>query len=130
MQVRRATCLSCVVLQFCFLPFLVCPNWHGDGLVCVTVDSCLDAAVAGLAAAELEKYNLVGWWPTFVTDAGGNVRRALRGAGGSRVGAMADWSRCCCHLLHNAVTFGLHNLVHLRAPTNPGPRRMAEALER
>ena len=48
--------------------------------------SCLYAVVTQLAKAELEKYNLTGWWPTFVTDAGGNVQRAFKGAGSSRVG--------------------------------------------
>ena len=37
------------------------------------------SVVVGLARNELKKYNLVGWLPTFVSDAGSNVRRALAG---------------------------------------------------
>ena len=89
--------------------------------------------VVGLARQELHRYNLVGWLPTFVSDVGGNVRRALAG----RItrdkfregGNMADWMRCVCHLLHNVVAHGLGNLkVH--AMTSPGPRKLWEALER
>ena len=89
--------------------------------------------VVGLARQELKKYNLVGWLPTFVTDAGSNVRRALAGKitrdkfreGGN----MADWGRCVCHLLHNVVSHGLC-MVDVRATTLEGCKRLSEALER
>ena len=91
------------------------------------------AVVVGLARQELKKYNLVGWLPTFVTDAGSNVRRALAGKitrdkfreGGN----MADWGRCVCHLLHNVVSHGL-GMVDTRAITLDGCRKLSEALAR
>ena len=87
----------------------------------------------GLARQELKKYNLVGWLPTFVSDAGSNVRRALAGKitrdkfreGGN----MADWARCVCHMLHNIVSHGLH-MVTVRATSMLGVRKLQEALER
>ena len=91
------------------------------------------AVVVGLARQELKKYNLIGWLPTFVSDAGGNVRRALAGKitrdkfreGGN----MADWGRCVCHLLHNVVSHGL-GMVDVRANTNPGSKKLSQALQR
>ena len=93
----------------------------------------LAIVVVGLARNELQKYNLVGWLPTFVSDAGSNVRRAL-----ARVitrdkfregGNMADWARCVCHMLHNIVSHGL-TMLDTRATTNPGCKKLSEALER
>ena len=89
--------------------------------------------VVGLARQELKKYNLVGWLPTFVMDAGSNVRGALAGKitrdkfreGGN----MADWGRCVCHLLHNVVSHGLGQ-VDTRAITLDGCRKLSEALAR
>ena len=89
--------------------------------------------VVGLARQELKKYNLVGWLPTFVSDAGGNVRRALAGVitrdkfreGGN----MADWMRCVCHLLHNVVSHGL-KMVAAHSGSVLGLRKLNEALER
>ena len=89
--------------------------------------------VVGLARQELKKYNLVGWLPTFVSDAGSNVRRALAGKitkdkfreGGN----LADWARCVCHLLHNVVSHGLH-MVDVRATNSQGSRKLSEALQR
>ena len=89
--------------------------------------------VVGLARQELKKYNLVGWLPTFISDTGSNVRRALAGKitrdkfreGGN----MADWSRCVCHLLHNVVSHGF-SMVGVRATNSTGPRKLSEALER
>ena len=94
---------------------------------------CHAAVVVGLARQELKKYNLVGWLPTFVSDAGSNVRRALAG----RItrdkfregGNMADWGRCVCHLLHNVVTHGLRH-VDVRATNSLGPRKLSQALQR
>ena len=91
------------------------------------------AVVVGLARQELKKYNLVGWLPTFVSDAGSNVRRALGGKitrdkfreGGN----MADWMRCVCHLLHNVVSHGL-KMVDVRAQNSPGPLKLSQALAR
>ena len=91
------------------------------------------AVVVSLARQELKKYNLVGWLPTFVSDTGSNVRRALAG----RItrdkfwegGNMADWVRCVCHLLHNVVSHGLH-MVDVRATNNVGPKKLSQALER
>ena len=91
------------------------------------------AVVVGLVRQELKKYNLVGWLPTFVTDAGSNVRHALAGKitrdkfreGGN----MADWGRCVCHLLHNVVSYGL-SMVDTRALTLEGCRKLSEALAR
>ena len=89
--------------------------------------------VVGLARQELKKYNLVGWLPTFVSDAGSNVRRALAGKitrGKFREGGnMADWGRCVCHLLHNVVTHGFY-MVNVRATNSMGSRKLSEALER
>ena len=89
--------------------------------------------VVGLARKELKKYNLVGWLPTFVSDAGSNVRRALAGQITRDMfregGNMADWSRCVCHILHNVVTHGLNNL-HLRASHNECVRKLLVALDR
>ena len=78
-------------------------------------------------------YNLVGWLPTFVSDAGSNVRRVLAGKitrdkfreGGN----MADWVRCVCHLLHNVVSHGLH-MVDVRATNSGGSKKLSEALQR
>ena len=94
---------------------------------------CLVLVVVGLARKELKKYNLVGWLPTFVSDAGSNVRRALAG----RItkdkfregGNMADWARCVCHMLHNIVSHGLY-MLNVRAKTNPGCMKVSEALVR
>ena len=90
------------------------------------------AVIASLAQKELSKYGLTGWLPTFVTDAGGNVRRAMAGRMGkdkSREGGLADWGRCACHMLHNVVSYGFSQL-RLRAPTNHGPKTFYEAVER
>ena len=95
----------------------------------MTTRLCLYTVVTQVAKAELEKYNLTGWWPTFITDAGGNVQKAFKGSGSNRQGGMADWSRCCCHLLHNVVKYGLSQLA-LRAPTTPGSRTLKQALDR
>ena len=113
----------------CFAYVLLCLACGGNVATVLSVGSCLHTVVTQLAKAELEKYNLTGWWPTFVTDAGGNVQRAFKGAGSTRVGGMADWSRCCCHLLHNVVKHGLSQLS-LRAPTTQGCRTLKEALDR
>ena len=40
---------------------------------------CHVPVVVGLARQELKKYNLVGWLPTFVSNASSNVQRALAG---------------------------------------------------
>ena len=89
--------------------------------------------VVGLARQELKKYNLVGWLPTFVSDAGSNVRRALAGKitrdkfwEGDN---MDDWAKCVCHLLHNVVSHGLH-MVDVRATNSQGSRKLSEALQR
>ena len=94
---------------------------------------CHVAVVVGLAGQELKKYNLTGWLPTFVSDAGSNVRRALAG----RItrdkfregGNMADWARCVCHLLHNIVSHGLY-MVDVRGTNSEGPKKLSEALQR
>ena len=81
--------------------------------------------VADLARKEVEKYNLTGWYPTVVTDAGSEVSKAFDRAG------RWDWMRCGCHLIHNAVQQGL-TALHARYQ-NPAYRRecaMWEALER
>ena len=75
----------------------------------------------------------MGWLPTFVMDAGSNVRRTLAGKitrdkfreGGN----MADWGTCVCHLLHNVVAHGL-NMVDVRATNSQGSRKLSEALQR
>ena len=89
--------------------------------------------VIGLARKELKKYNLVGWLPTFVSDTGSNVRRALAGRITRDMfregGNMAEWTRCVCHMLHNIVSHGL-SMVKVQALTLPGPRKLHEALER
>ena len=93
----------------------------------------LAIVVVGLARNELQKYNLVGWLPTFVSDAGSNVRRALAGVitrdrfreGGN----MADWARCVCHMLHTIVNHGL-NMLKVHTNNSMGPRKLSEALER
>ena len=89
--------------------------------------------VVGLARQELKKYNLVGWLPTFVSDAGSNVRRALAGRITRDMfregGNMADWMRCVCHLLHNVVSHGLAQ-VDVRAQNSIGPRKLSQALQR
>ena len=82
-----------------------------------------------LARVELERFGLTGWWPTFVTDAGGNVQKAFSHRS-YRSGSMADWSRCCCHLLHNVVQHGISCLTSLQGPTHIGCRTLGEALER
>ena len=89
--------------------------------------------VVGLARQELKKYKLKGWLPTFVSDAGSNVRHALAG----RITRdkfhegenMADWMRCVCHLLHNVVSHGL-KMVDVRASNSPGPLKLSQALAR
>ena len=88
------------------------------------------AVVMSLAKAELERFGMVGWWPTFVTDAGANVRKALGGSRRERGVPMSEWSRCCCHVLHNVVEHGFGNLTGMRAPTHLGCRIMASAMER
>ena len=94
---------------------------------------CLVLVVVGLARQELKKYNLVGWLPTFVSDAGGNVRRALAGKVTRDMfregGNMADWARCVCHMLHNIVSHGLERMK-AHAPSSYGLRKLNEALER
>ena len=93
----------------------------------------LVSVVVGVARNELKKYNLIGWLPTFVSDAGSNILRALA----RRItrdmfregGNMADWARCMCHMLHNIVSHGLY-MVKVRATNSPGPRKLHEALER
>jgi hypothetical protein len=81
----------------------------------------------------MAKYNLVGWLPTFVTDAGSNVRRALAGRitqGTFREGGnLADWSRCVCHMLHNVVQYALQQ-VKDHAASRPGTKTLHEALTR
>ena len=65
-----------------------------------------------MATEALEKFGMKGWHPTFVIDAGANVR-----AGMDKLG-VADWCRCCCHLMHNAVIAGMDYLEDLaRHPT-------------
>ena len=95
--------------------------------------SCVPVVV-GLASRELRKYNLTGWLPTFVSDAGSNVRRAL----GGRISLdtavregdnMAEWARCACHMLHNVVQHALKHL-EFRSHTMEGPRTLWEALNR
>ena len=95
--------------------------------------SCV-AVVVGLASRELKKYNLTGWLPTFVSDAGSNVQRAL----GGRMSApqairegdnMAEWARCTCHMLHNVVQHALKQL-DFRSRTLEGPKTLLEALNR
>ena len=95
--------------------------------------SCVPVVV-GLASRELRKYNLTGWLPTFVFDAGSNVRRALGGHISFQTviregDNMAEWARCACHMLHNVVQ---HALKHLdfRSHTMEGPRTLREALNR
>ena len=87
-----------------------------------------------LAKAELEKYGFTGWLPTFVTDAGSNIRRALAGRVGrkdkTREGGLADWGRCACHMLHNVVTSTFSDLRRLRAPTTPGAKILVTAIDR
>ena len=56
--------------------------------------------IAGLAKNEMEKYGLTGWYPMVVTDAGSNIAAAFDRP------HFADWMRCCCHVLHNAVQHG------------------------
>ena len=56
--------------------------------------------IAARAKQELEKYGLTGWYPTVVTDAGSNIAAAFDRPN------FADWLRCCCHVLHNAVHYG------------------------
>ena len=94
---------------------------------------CFVPVVVALARQELKKYNLVGWLPTFVSDAGSNVRRALAGKITRDMfregGNMADWARCVCHMLHNIVSHGLA-MVKVKANNSPGPRKLQEALER
>ena len=91
------------------------------------------AVVVGLARQELKKYNLVGWLPTFVSNAGSNVRRALaRKITRDKFregGNMADWGRCVCHLLHNVISHGL-NMVDVCATNSLGYRKLSQALER
>ena len=86
-----------------------------------------------LAKKELIKYNLTGWLPTFVSDAGSNVRRALAGRISDKTfregGNLADWARCVCHMLHNIVSHALKQLDHLsecKASSLPGPEARAE----
>lgn len=84
---QRALCRELAKEEYCGLPtyllrFLCC------------------AVIAGLARKELEKYGLTGWYPTVVTDAGSNIAAAFDRP------HVADWMRCCCHVLHNAVQHG------------------------
>ena len=95
--------------------------------------SCV-AVVMKLASRELKKYNLTGWLPTFVSDAGSNVRRALAGRMSApqavREGDnMADWASCACHMLHNVVQHALKQL-DFRSRTMEGPKTLLEALNR
>lgn len=57
---------------------------------------CTVVVVVGLARKKLKKYNLTGWLPTFISDAGGNVRRALAGRITRDLfregGNLADWA--------------------------------------
>lgn len=89
--------------------------------------------VVRLAKAELQRYGFTGWLPTFVTDAGGNVRKALAGhvtkKNKSRSGGLADWGRCACHIMHNVVSHGFQQLK-LRAPTTEGIKHVKEGIER
>ena len=115
-------------LYICFFNGYICLHCYLTACL-----FCLVSVVVGLARNELKKYNLVGWLPTFVSDAGSNVRRALAG----RItkdkfregGNMADWARCVCHLLHTVVTHGL-DMLKVRANNSTGPRKLSEALER
>ena len=72
--------------------------------------------------------------PTFVSDAGSNVRRALA----ERMSAptairegdnMAEWARCACHMLHNVVQYALKQL-EFRSHTLEGPKTLLEALNK
>ena len=103
------------------------PQWRPDFLPSVPI------VVTALAKREMAKYNLVGWLPTFVTDAGSNVRRALAGRitqGTFREGGnLADWSRCVCHMLHNVVQYALQQ-VKDHAASRPGTKTLHEALTR
>ena len=89
--------------------------------------------VVGLARQELKKYNLVGWLPMFVSNAGSNMQRALaRKITRDKFregGSMADWARCVCHLLHNIVSHGL-SMVDVRATSSEGCRKLSQALQR
>ena len=51
-------------------------------------------------------------------DTGGNVRKAMRGMGKTKMGGIAEWSRCCSHLLHNIIGGALKHLEAC-AYTNP-----------
>lgn len=89
--------------------------------------------VTELAIKELEKYKLTGWLPTFVSDAGSNVRRALAGRvtkDGWREGDnLGDWARCACHMLHNVVMHAL-GWMERRAVCNKAAAVLFEALDR
>ena len=86
-----------------------------------------------LAKKELAKYNLLGWLPTFISDAGGNVRRALAGRITQQTfregGNLADWGRCACHLLHNVVQHALKQ-VEAHAASRRGTGTLHAALTR
>ena len=70
--------------------------------------------VTDLAIKELEKYKFIGWFPTFVSNAGSNVRRALAGRmtkDGWREGDnLGEWARCSCLMLHNVVGHALYKM--------------------
>ena len=91
------------------------------------------AVVTELAIKELEKYKLTGWLPTFVSDAGSNVRRALAGRmtkDGWREGDnLGEWARCACHMLHNVVDHALHKMGE-RALGHKPTTVLHEALKR
>lgn len=86
-----------------------------------------------MAIKELEKYKLTGWLPTFVSDAGSNVRRALAGRmtkDGWREGDnLGEWARCACHMLHNVVDHALYKMGE-RALCHKPTAALHEALER
>ena len=73
----------------------------------------------------------MGWLPTFVSNDGSNVHRALaRRITRDKLregGNMADWGRCVCHLLHNVVAHGLRQ-VDVRAVTLQEPKKLSQAL--
>ena len=60
-------------------------------------------------------------------DTGCNVYKAMRGMGKTKTGGIAEWSRCCCHLLHNVVGGALKHL-EARAHTNPHCKTLHNAI--
>ena len=94
---------------------------------------CGVPVVVRLASRELRKYNLTGWLPTFVSDAGSNVRRALAGRITEQTlregDNLAEWARCACHMLHNVVHHALKHM-EFRSHTMEGPKTLLEALNR